>query len=111
MGDKTIKSYNIFSRNQQKIQKKHHSCMLAILTEVSLLQLARRWCWGRGRGQNWSRVTVASCQASTCRRDQGEPASAPGADILLQRIQTRVYTPGVHASRCTAPLSRPAATR
>ena len=78
MGDKTIKSFNIFSRNQQKIQKKHHSCMLAILTEVSLLQLARRWCWERG--QNWSRVTVASCQPSTCRGDQGEPASAPGAD-------------------------------
>ena len=83
MGDKTIKSFNIFSRNQQKIQKKHHSCMLAILTEVSLLQLARRWCWERGRGQNWSRVTVASCQASTCRGNQGESASTPGGRYIV----------------------------
>ena len=70
--------------------------MLAILTEVSLLQLARRWCGERG--QNWSRVTVASCQPSTCRGDQGEPASTPRADIswitCTENTDTCLHTRG-----------------
>ena len=57
--------------------------MLAILTEVSLLQLARRWCGGRGRGQNWSRVTVDWCQPSTCRGDQGEPTSVSEGRYII----------------------------
>ena len=81
---KQLKVSIYFQEINKKYKKKHHSCMLAILTEVSLLQLARRWCWGRG--QNWSRVTVASCQPSTCRGDQGEPASAPGDRYIVVKI-------------------------
>ena len=48
---------------------------------------------------------------------QGSPGGARlrtwGKFSVLQRTQTcvRVYTPGVQVTRCTAPLSRPAATR